>query len=71
MQSFSFYAFKSSKFAYIALSYICMLSNLCKTKTKKELHDLKILFASVCTVTRQQNYDIMIQQQQQIEVKSI
>ena len=35
MQLFSFYAFKSSKFAYIALSYICMLSNLCKKKKKK------------------------------------
>ena len=36
---------------------------------KKKLHDFKILLASVCTVTRQQNYDIMFQQQ--IEVKSI
>ena len=62
MQLFSFYAFKSSKFAYIALSYICMLSNLCKKKKKKERHDFKISFVSVCTVTRQQNYGIMIQQ---------
>ena len=32
-------------------------------KKKKEWHDFTILFASICTVTPQQNYDIMIQQQ--------
>ena len=51
LQSFSCYAFKSSKFAYIALSYMCMLSKICKKK--KKLHDFMILFASVCTATRQ------------------
>ena len=51
LQSFSCYAFKSSKFAYSALSYMCMLSKICKKK--KERHGFVILFASVCTVTRQ------------------
>ena len=61
LQSFSCYAFKSSKFAYSALSYMCMLSKLCKKK--KEPHDFMILFPSVCTVTRQKKLcDTMIQQ---------
>ena len=38
-------------------------------RKKKEWHDFKILFASVCAVTRQQGYDIMIQQQSKKRVQ--
>ena len=36
MRLFSCYAFKSSTFAYSALSYMCMLSKVCKKKKKND-----------------------------------